>query len=208
MLNGKAGWAVLTIITPLGGIARMSKKIATVITVFAACDKLDAANERWNREDVRTEIGGGGYVVIDPLIRASRCLKPLRELAPTTPTELLHQVAESLEANYASCIGSVEERLAERRSIFDAIVSERLAGLEHDLQAREAALQAVEQNRSDLAGHLEKYMQALGERQQSSARLQSENDGPRGQGTRLEGEHKEAVERLRTEGREQVQHRE
>ena len=74
----------------------MSKKIATVSTVFDTCDKLDAANAQWNREDVRAEVGGGGYVVIDPLIRAWRKLKPLRKLAPTTPTDLLHRVAESL----------------------------------------------------------------------------------------------------------------
>ena len=44
----------------------MAQKIATVSTVFAACDRLEAANQRWNREDVRNEVGGGGYVVIDP----------------------------------------------------------------------------------------------------------------------------------------------
>ena len=67
----------------------MAHKIATASTVFAACDRLNAANERWNREDVRNDVGGGGYVVIDPLIRAWRELKPLREAAPTTPAELL-----------------------------------------------------------------------------------------------------------------------
>ena len=61
-----------------GGGDLMAQKLATVSTVFAACDRLDAANERWNREDVRSEVGGGGYVVIDPLIRAWRSLKPLR----------------------------------------------------------------------------------------------------------------------------------
>jgi hypothetical protein len=48
----------------------MTQKLATVSTVFAACDRLDAANDRWNREDVRKEVGGGGFVIIDPLIRA------------------------------------------------------------------------------------------------------------------------------------------
>ena len=42
----------------------MPRTIATASNVFAACDRLEAANERWNREDVRSEVGGGGWGVI------------------------------------------------------------------------------------------------------------------------------------------------
>lgn len=100
----------------------MAQKIATVSAVFAACDRLDAANERWNREDVRNEVGGGGYVVIDPLIRAWRSLKPLREVAPSTPTELLHQVAATIESHISAFTGEVETRLAENQQVFEATV--------------------------------------------------------------------------------------
>lgn len=44
----------------------MALKIATVSTVFAACDRLDAANARWNREDVRNEVGGAGMSSLIP----------------------------------------------------------------------------------------------------------------------------------------------
>ena len=45
----------------------MALKIATVSSVFAACDRLEAANERWNREDVRNEVGGGRLCRLRPL---------------------------------------------------------------------------------------------------------------------------------------------
>lgn len=98
---------------------------------------------------------------------------------------MLYQVAESLETNYAACIGTMEERLAESRSVFDATVAE--------LTER-------------LAGQFEDCKQALGEQQQSNALLRSENDGLPGQVTRLEVEHKGLVERLRAEAREHVRH--
>ena len=44
---------------PVGGVI-MPRTFATPANVFAACDRLEATNERWNREDVRSEVGGGG----------------------------------------------------------------------------------------------------------------------------------------------------
>ena len=177
----------------------MALKIATVGTVFAACDRLDAANTRWNREDVRNEVGGGGYVVIDPLIKAWRGLKPLREVAPTTPAELLHQVATTLESHITDFIGESESRQVESQQVFDATVSdlsERLATLESELEEKEASLQEIAADRSSLAEQLEDSQQSLSEVNVAHTQLVTENDGYRGQIARMETEHKEALSKL------------
>lgn len=177
----------------------MALKIATVSTVFAACDRLDAANARWNREDVRNEVGGGGYVVIDPLIKAWRGLKPLREAAPTTPAELLHQVATTLESHITDFIGESKARQLESQQVFDATVSEfaeRLATLEGELEKKEANLQAIAADRSSLADQLEVSEQSLNEVKVAHAQQMTENDGYRGKIARMESEHKEALGKL------------
>jgi chromosome segregation ATPase len=182
----------------------MALKIATVGTVFAACDRLDAANARWNREDVRNEVGGGGYVVIDPLIKAWRGLKPLREAAPTTPAELLHQVATTLESHITSFFGEAESRLAENQQVFDATVSElaeQLATLESELEEKEASLQAMALDRSSLATQLEESQESLNDVKVKRAQLITENDGCRGQIVRMESEHKEALAKLVAEAK-------
>jgi chromosome segregation ATPase len=177
----------------------MALKIATVSTVFAACARLDAANTRWNREDVRNAVGGGGYVVIDPLIKAWRGLKPLREAAPTTPAELLYQVATTLEVHITSFIGEAESRRVETQQVFDATVSElseRLASLESELEEKETALQAMAADRSKLAEQLEESQESLSEIKVAHTQLVTENDGCRGQIARMEREHKEALAKL------------
>jgi chromosome segregation ATPase len=183
----------------------MALKIATVGTVFAACDRLDAANTRWNREDVRNEVGGGGYVVIDPLIKAWRGLKPLREAAPTTPAELLHQMATTLESHITDFIGESESRQLESQRVFDATVSElseRLATLEGELEEKEASLQEMAADRSSLAEQLEDTQQSLNEVKIANTQLVSESDGLRGQIARVESEHKEAIAKLNADARE------
>jgi chromosome segregation ATPase len=177
----------------------MALKIATVSTVFAACDRLEAANTRWNREDVRNEVGGGGYVVIDPLIKAWRGLKPLREVAPTTPAELLHQVATTLESHITDFIGESESRQLESQQVFDAAVSElsgRLANLESELEEKESALQAMTADRSSLAEQLDDCQQSLNEVTATNTQLVTENDGYRGQIARMETEQKETLAKL------------
>ena len=186
----------------------MTQKIATVSTVFAACDRLDAANERWNRDDVRAEVGGGGFVVIDPLIKAWRALRPLREAAPTTPAELLHQVATSLEAHIASFRGDVEARLSDSQQVFDTTVSElseRLAAMEKELEEKEGALGVMEADRSGLMEQLETSRRSLTDVNASNAQLVSENDGLRGQIARLVSEHKETLQRLQADAKAQAQ---
>ena len=183
----------------------MALKIATVSTVFAACDRLDAANGRWNREDVRNEVGGGGYVVIDPLIKAWRGLKPLREAAPTTPAELLHQVATTLESHITGFIGETESRLAESKKVFDATVSElseRLATLEAELEEKEASLLEMAAARSSLAEQLKDSQQSFNDVKIDNTQLLTENDGFRGQIARMENEHKEAMAKLNVDARE------
>tara|TARA_R110001592_G_scaffold240929_1_gene501181 strand:- start:13274 stop:14293 length:1020 start_codon:yes stop_codon:yes gene_type:complete len=186
----------------------MVQKIATVSTVFAACDRLDVANERWNRDDVRAEVGGGGFVVIDPLIKAWRALKPLREAAPTTPAELLHRVAASLEAHIAGFRGDFEARLSDSQQVFDTTVSalsERLAAMESEREEKAADLKAMAAELSSVTTQLEATRQSLSDCTSTNAQLVSENDGFRGQITRLVSEHKETLQRLQADAKDQAQ---
>ena len=95
----------------------MSIKKATPKAVFDACEQLELLDKAWNRDDVRMIIGGGSFVVIDPLIQAWRKLQPVRKVAPTVPTELLIQVASMLEKQMADFIGTVEQQDKEREEI-------------------------------------------------------------------------------------------
>ncbi len=183
----------------------MPKTIATASNVFAACDRLDAANKRWNREDVRSEVGGGGWVVIDPLIQAWRALRPLREVAPTTPTELLQQVAVSLEAHIAGFTQETENRVSGHQKIFEATVlelSEKLAGLEAELDEIQESLAASEAANTELTERLEQANTKLAESKTENARVVAESDGLTGQVARMEKEHKAAIQSMQTEQRE------
>ena len=180
----------------------MAQKIATVSTVFTACDHLEAAEERWNREDVRNAVGGGGYVVIDPLIRAWRALKPLRKVAPNTPAELLQQVAASLESHITGFTGQAEASLAEAQSVFDATISEiseKLSELESTLDEKEVALRAAETSKSELTDQVGQLQEELNNTKTGNARLMTENDGLRGQVARMVKEHKTATAALQAE---------
>jgi cell fate (sporulation/competence/biofilm development) regulator YmcA (YheA/YmcA/DUF963 family) len=177
----------------------MAQKIATVSTVFAACDRLDAANEHWNREDVRNEVGGGGYVVIDPLIRAWRALNPLRETAPSKPAELLHQVATSIDTHITDFTARTDARLAESQKVFEGTVSElseKLAALETDLLEKTEAFKDVESSKDELAGQLDKIREDLNSAQTNNARLVAGNDGLRGLVARMGQEQKAALQSL------------
>lgn len=186
----------------------MAQKIATVSTVFAACDRLEAANERWNREDVRNAVGGGGYVVIDPLIKAWRELKPLREAAPTTPAELLHQVATTLESHINEFTAESESRLSESQKVFDTTVSElseKLVSLEGALEEKDVCLVATEGANVELVEQLAQIKEELIQAKSENIRLVTENDAVNGQVTRMEKEHKSAVNSLQAEHRELIQ---
>ena len=183
----------------------MPRTIATASNVFAACDRLEAANERWNREDVRSEVGGGGWVVIDPLIKAWRALRPLREVAPSTPTELLQQVAASLEAHIAGFTQEAEGRLTESQEIFDTTISdlsEKFAHLEAELEENTASLASSESENAVLTEQLEQAKTALETSKTENARLVTENDGLTGQVSRMEKEHKAVIQSMQTEQRE------
>jgi len=187
----------------------MSRKIATPASVFAACDKLDATGRNWNRDDVRAAVGGGGYTVIDPLIRAWRQLKPLKELAPSTPTELLHRVAESLESHCSEFMRDAERRATEREQVFVSTateLSERVAALDADLQTREVAIQTLERDCTRLADELENTQQALRESHQHNSQLQSANDELQGQANRREKEYNDALQEHRSELKAREKH--
>ncbi len=183
----------------------MPRTIATASNVFAACDRPEAANERWNREDVRSEVGGGGWVVIDPLIKAWRALRPVREVAPSTPTELLQQVAASLEAHIAGFMEEAEGRLSENQKIFDTTVSElseKLASLEAELEQKTESLEASGVANAALTEQLEQAQTELTDSRTENAKLVTENDSLSGQVSRMEKEHKTTLQSMQTEQRE------
>lgn len=88
----------------------MSMKKATPQAVFAACEQLALLDRPWNRDDVRITIGGGSFSVIDPLIQAWRKMQPVREVAPSLPTDLLIQIATLLEQQVSSYLNDIDER--------------------------------------------------------------------------------------------------
>ena len=183
----------------------MPKTIATASNVFAACDRLDAANDRWNREDVRSEVGGGGWVVIDPLIQAWRALRPLRELAPTTPTELLHQVAASIEAHVSSFNEETAERLAASQTVFESTTAElaaKLTELEAELEQRNQALDEALAANEVLVSDQEALKTDLSGARAEQTRLASDNDRLAGQVARMDAEHKAIVKGLQAEAKE------
>jgi chromosome segregation ATPase len=176
--------------------------------VFAACERLDAANERWNREDVRREVGGGGFVVIDPLIQAWRALKPLREVAPSTPTELLHQVATSLEAHVTEFTAQAEERQAAQQQIFESTVkdlSERFTGLEQELKATAVELTVTADEKTRLVGVLAQREQALNALQARSRQQAKESEELLGRVTQVEAEREAAIQAHEVEQRARLE---
>ena len=157
------------------------------------------------REDVRSEVGGGGWVVIDPLIKTWRALRPLREVAPSTPTELLQQVAASLEAHIAGFTQEAEGRLSESQKIFDATISElseKLTSLQAELDEISESLAASEAANNVLTEQLEQAQTELAHSKTKNVRLVAENDGLSGQVSRMEKEHKAAIRSMQTEQRE------
>lgn len=167
----------------------MSRKIATPVAVFAACDQLDTSGKPWNRDDVRIAVGGGGFSVIDPLIQAWRKLKPVKALASSTPTALLHQVAEALEVHFSQHMSDVEHRETERTRIFESTiddVSERLSSVEVELEQANTSNLELAEERSRLADEIEEHHRNRHEKERALLKLQAENDELGGLTQRLE----------------------
>lgn len=118
------------------GEAVMSIKKATPKGVFDACEQLALLSESWNRDDVRALIGGGSFSVIDPLIQAWRKLQPVREVAPSVPSDLLIQVAGMLELHVSNYIDeiSLRDQVREKTLLdMNSAVSDKLEQVESDL---------------------------------------------------------------------------
>lgn len=132
----------------------MSAKKATPKAVFDACEQLELLEQPWNRDDVRTLVGGGSFSVIDPLIQAWRKLQPVREVAPTVPTDLLIQMATMLEQQVSSYIEDVESRDQQREEALLALnetASKNFAEIEAELEAN---LDVAEQSNHQLEAEL------------------------------------------------------
>lgn len=154
----------------------MTQKKATPKAVFEACQQLSISleeGESWNRDDVRLLVGGGSFAVIDPLIKAWRKLQPMREVAPSLPSELLLQVATLLEQQVEGYISEVQQRDEQRESLFNEAgmeLAENLRQLEErltsELEEAKFANHDLESECSRLESELirsqqESYSQAL-----------------------------------------------
>ena len=105
----------------------MSQKKATPKAVFEACQQLAASieeGESWNRDDVRLLVGGGSFAVIDPLIKVWRKLQPMRDVAPSIPSELLVQIATLLEQQVTGYIAEVQQADEQRELLFNQATEE------------------------------------------------------------------------------------
>lgn len=145
----------------------MSLKKATPKAVFEACEQLELQDRAWNRDDVRLSIGGGSFSVIDPLIQAWRKLQPVREVAPSVPTDLLIQVATMLEQQVSDYVGEIELRDREREAALltlNEAVSENLQRLEFELTEQLALSQ---QANHDLEAECSRVEHELREKTQS-----------------------------------------
>lgn len=148
----------------------MSMKKATPKAVFDACEQLELQDRAWNRDDVRSLVGGGSFSVIDPLIQAWRKLQPVREVAPSVPADLLIQVATMLEQQVSGYVEQVEQRDQERESTLlemNSLVSANLQDMEFELtdklELSQQANHALEAELSRLETELnEKSQQNLG----------------------------------------------
>lgn len=137
----------------------MSVKKATPKAVFDACEQLELLGDSWNRDDVRALVGGGSFTVIDPLIQAWRKLQPVREIAPSVPSDLLIQVATMLEQQVSDYIEEVETRDRHREQALLALneesadnFSKREAELEAKLEVAEHANHQLEAELSRVEG--------------------------------------------------------
>lgn len=172
----------------------MSRKIATPAAVFAACEALEEAGKPWNRDDVRHAVGGGGYNVIDPLIQAWRKIKPIKSIAPCTPTELLHVIAESIESHLSQYIDGVETRDNERAKAFENSslnLSEKIDQLEMQAVQYEAQLNAAEDDNQKLQSKMDMLSDKVTDLSRVNAKQQAENDELRGGIQRIEAQMSE-----------------
>lgn len=180
----------------------MSAKIATVSAVFAACEELDKSEKTWNRDDVRSRVGGGGYNLIDPLIKAWRRLKPIKEVAPNTPTELLQLVAEAIESNYENFVSEVVSRESERNVIFDSLwreVSTSLSATNDQLEASESRNEKLTCRNEEQTQEIEKLKLAVDQQKKDCDKLLSENDSLNGAVLRLDSKFKSTCEEYEKE---------
>ena len=145
----------------------MSVKKATPKAVFDACEQLELLDRPWNRDDVRLNIGGGSFSVIDPLIQAWRKLQPIRQVAPSVPTDLLIQVATMLELQISDYVSEVALRDQEREAallVLNEAVSENLQRVESELTEQLALSQ---QANHDLEAECSRVEYELKEKTQS-----------------------------------------
>ena len=167
----------------------MSIKKATPKAVFDACEQLELLDKAWNRDDVRMLVGGGSFVVIDPLIQAWRKLQPVREVAPTVPAELLIQVASMLEAQVSGFIEEVEQRDKERERVLLSLnqqasdsFQQRESQLEAELELAQRANHELEAELSRKEGELFDSKQAM---QAFELKLQVSSEAAASLNTRL-----------------------
>ena len=150
----------------------MSMKKATPKAVFEACEQLELLEKAWNRDDVRMLVGGGSFSVIDPLIQAWRQLQPVREVAPSLPSDLLLQVATMLEQQVSEYIAEVELRDKTREETLLALNETAAQGFQRREQALEDKLDTMEQANHQLEAELARLVGEVSDNNQALQALE------------------------------------
>lgn len=158
------------------------KRIATVDAVFAACTALAEQGEAWDREDVRREIGGGSFSVIEPLIKTWQRYSEVSQALPSMRGELLLQLSDWLD-------DSLSQRLQALNDEWCSNIAELEASLAEQQSATEQALAQVEALQNELADN----RQQLTERQYALDDAQDSNQSLRQALAQAQDEHETLI---------------
>lgn len=150
----------------------MSIKKATPKAVFSACEQLELIGNAWNRDDVRMIIGGGSFVVIDPLIQAWRKLQPVREIAPTVPAELLMQMASALEKQMSGFVEEIEQRDKKREETLLLLNKDASANFEFRESQLETEVELAQRANHELEAELSRLETELTDSRQALQALE------------------------------------
>ncbi len=143
----------------------MSAKIATREAVWAACDALAKTQPKFNRDDVRKQLGGGSYEVLGPLIAAWRALQDVRADAQNVATELVGALVKQIDDAIGQAQRSVTKRVDEIARAFD----EALDAARAELAQQQALLEASRETNNQLSEQLARLTDEMNDMREALA---------------------------------------
>ncbi|RMG88010.1 MAG: hypothetical protein D6712_04490 [Chloroflexi bacterium] len=143
----------------------MSAKIATREAVWAACDALAKTQPKFNRDDVRKQLGGGSYEVLGPLIAAWRALQGVRGDTQNVATELVGALVKQIDDAIGQAQQSVTKRVDEIARAFD----EALDAARAELAQQQALLEASRETNNQLSEQLARLTDEMNDMREALA---------------------------------------